>query len=149
MMVFDEVRRLKIENLTPFVKHIEVSFKIINKGEVREIVSKRSGEMHNLCDITVADSTGAIILTLWDNDIDLVEEGKDYILSNGYVNVFRNSMRLSKGKYGVLSSSDEPIEEVNTFNNLSDRYVERPRSRRRYSRYRSSERNRYYNRRGW
>ena len=111
-MAFDELNVLKIEELTAFTKRVQVSFKIVSKGEIREITSRRSGETHNLCDIQVADSTGAIILTLWDNDIDLVEEGKDYTLSNGYVNVFQNSMRLSKGKYGELADAEEEIEEV-------------------------------------
>ncbi|MFX0061238.1 MAG: single-stranded DNA-binding protein [Candidatus Hermodarchaeota archaeon] len=132
-MSFDELNVLKIEELTAFTKRVQVSFKIVNKGEVREITSRRSGETHNLCDIQVADSTGSIILTLWDNDIDLVEEGKDYTLSNGYVNVFQNSMRLSKGKYGDLSDAEEEIEEVNTENNLSDQHIESQRPSRRYN----------------
>ncbi|MFX1535629.1 MAG: single-stranded DNA-binding protein [Promethearchaeota archaeon] len=159
MSFSEEVNELKIEELTPFAKRIQVSFKIINKGEIREITSKRSGETHEICDIQVADSTGSIILTLWNNDIEMVEESKDYTLSNGYVNVFQNSMRLSKGKYGVISEAEEEIEEVNTENNLSDKHIEVQRPRRRYNSYgdrggrdsygRSSYRDRDRGRRGW
>ncbi len=127
---------LKIEELTPFAKQIKVSFKVINKGESREITSKRSGETHVLSDIKVADATGSIILTLWDDDIDRVEEDKVYTLSNGYVNVFQNSMRLSKGKFGEILDSDETIDEVNLENDISEKHVDapRPRRRRRYNR---------------
>ncbi|MFX1255331.1 MAG: single-stranded DNA-binding protein [Promethearchaeota archaeon] len=135
MSFSEEVSELKIEELTPFAKRIQVSFKIISKGEIREITSKRSGETHEICDIQVADSTGSIVLTLWNNDIEMVEESKDYTLSNGYVNVFQNSMRLSKGKYGVLSEAEEAIDEVNTENNLSEKYIEVQRPRRRYDSY--------------
>ncbi|MFX0093719.1 MAG: hypothetical protein ACFFBD_18350 [Candidatus Hodarchaeota archaeon] len=131
-MAFDGINILKIDELTAFAKRVQVSFKVMNKGELREITSRRSGETHNLCDIEVADSTGSIILTLWDDDIDLVEEGKDYTLSNGYVNVFHNSMRLSKGKYGELSDAEEAIEDTKTDNNLSDRHTEVQRPYRRY-----------------
>ncbi|MFX0092573.1 MAG: hypothetical protein ACFFBD_12490 [Candidatus Hodarchaeota archaeon] len=145
-MAVDEVKKLKIEDLTPFVKHIEVYFQVISKEEPRDIFSRRSNETHRLCEVTVADSTGAIILSLWDNDIDLVEEEETYTLSNGYVVVHRNSMRLSKGKFGVLLPSDENIEHVDTFNNLSDRFVEgRQRSRHNTYQYGSnhSRRDRY------
>ncbi|MFX0071364.1 MAG: hypothetical protein ACFFAO_09775 [Candidatus Hermodarchaeota archaeon] len=131
-MMTDEIETKKktIEELNPFDKQIDVTFKIINKGEITAITSKRTGETHNLCNITVADTTGAITLTLWSNDIDLVEEDKVYVLSNGYVNVHRNSMRLSKGKYGLITSSDEEIDEVDLSNNLSDKFVEGRRRRR-------------------
>ncbi|MHA1167551.1 MAG: single-stranded DNA-binding protein [Candidatus Hodarchaeales archaeon] len=127
-----EQNKMKIDELTAYAKRIEVVFKVIGKGEIREITSKKTGESHNLCDIQVGDSTGNIILTLWDADIDLISEDNVYVLSNGYVNVFQNSMRLSKGKYGILKESDEDIDEVNLENNISDKYVESSRPRRSY-----------------
>ena len=132
---------MKIEDLKPFDKGIEVIFKIVEKGKPRVILSRRSGEIHSVCDITVADSTGAILLTLWNNDIGLVEEGKDYTLLNGYVKVFQNSLRLNKGKYGIISEAEDSIDEVNTENNLSDKFVEEQRQHR-YNNYGDS----YYRR---
>ncbi|MFX1537609.1 MAG: hypothetical protein ACFFDI_25690 [Promethearchaeota archaeon] len=156
-MSFYEFKQMKIEDIEPFDKGIEVVFKIVEKGKTRAILSRRSGEINNVCDITVADSTGAILLTLWNNDIGLVEEGKDYTLLNGYVKVFRNSMRLNKGKYGIISEAEETIDEVNTENNLSDIFVE-TRRQHRYNRYRYNNyddsyyrrsKNHYYNRNEW
>ncbi|MFX1536324.1 MAG: hypothetical protein ACFFDI_19070 [Promethearchaeota archaeon] len=148
-MTFNETRKMQIEDLNPFDRYIEVNFKIISKGEIQEITSKRSGETHSLCNITVADSTAAITLTLWEDDIELVEEDKVYTLSNGYVNVHRNSMRLSKGKYGTISPSDATIDEVNIEDNLSERYVEGRRRRtyrNNYNQYGPYSRNRRYER---
>ncbi|MFX1250053.1 MAG: single-stranded DNA-binding protein [Promethearchaeota archaeon] len=156
-MSFYAFKEMKIEDLKPFDKGIEVVFKIVEKGKPREILSRRSGEIHNVCNITVADSTGAILLTLWNNDIGLVEERKNYRLLNGYIKVFRNSMRLNKGKYGIISEAEEPIDEVNTENNLSDKFVEERRQHR-YNRYRYNNygdsyyrrsKNHYRNRNEW
>ena len=61
----------------------------------------------------------------------MVEEEKIYTLTNGYVNVFQNSMRLSKGKFGEIIESDMAIEGINTENNLSEKNVEVQRPRRR------------------
>jgi len=56
-------------------------------------------------------------------------------IKNGYITVFRDSMRLSIGRYGSIEDSNKTIEEVNEENNISERKVERPRSyRRRFSR---------------
>lgn len=127
-----EVTTLKIEELKPYQKRIQVSFNVQSKGEIREISSKRTGESHNLCDLQVADSTASIILTLWDDDIDKLTEGQSYTLTNGYVNVYQRSMRLAKGKFGELTESEEAIEEINTENNKSEEEIleQRPHRRR-------------------
>lgn len=127
-----EVTTLKIEELKPYQKRIQVSFNVQSKGEIREISSKRTGETHNLCDLQVADSTASIILTLWDDDIEKLTEGQTYVLTNGYVNVFQRSMRLAKGKFGELTDAEEAIEELNTEKNKSEEEVmeQRPQRRR-------------------
>ncbi|MFW9915078.1 MAG: single-stranded DNA-binding protein [Candidatus Thorarchaeota archaeon] len=108
-----------IAELQPYDKRIDVVFKVVSKGETREVTSRRSGETHTVCDITVGDSTGSIILTLWDTDIDAVTEESCYKIANGYINIFGSSMRLAKGKYGELQDTDETIDEVNLENDRS------------------------------
>jgi replication factor A1 len=108
-----------IAELQPYDKRIDVVFKVISKGETREVTSRRSGETHTVCDITVGDSTGSIILTLWDADIDAVTEENCYKIANGYINIFGSSMRLAKGKYGELQDTDEAIDDVNLENDRS------------------------------
>ncbi|MHA2272278.1 MAG: single-stranded DNA-binding protein [Candidatus Hodarchaeales archaeon] len=108
-----------IAELQPYDKRIDVIFKVISKGETREVTSRRSGETHTVCDITVADATGSIILTLWDADIDAVTEDSCYKIANGYINIFGSSMRLAKGKYGELQDTDEAIDDANLDNDRS------------------------------
>ncbi len=125
-MDFSDETEVKIGDLTTNSKRVNVRFKVINKGEPREVTS-RDGSTHRVADTLAADETGSILMSLWDDSIDAVEVESTYKLSNGYVTVFRDSMRLSVGKYGHLEASDPPIEKVNEENALSDRFVERPR----------------------
>ncbi|MHA2032798.1 MAG: hypothetical protein ACXAD7_28230, partial [Candidatus Kariarchaeaceae archaeon] len=92
-------------------------------------ITNKSGETHRVCDFSVADETGKITITLWNEDIDLLEIEKVYKLSNGFANVFRNSLRLSKGKYGALAEDSTVFDEVNTENDRSSEHVEDPRRR--------------------
>ncbi len=115
---------VKIETLQPYAKSVNVKAKVINIGEVR-VVSM--GE-RRVADVLVADETGCILMTLWDDDIKNYAEGDIVKITNGYVSVFRGSMRLSAGKYGTAEKIEEDIAEVNTENNLSDREVEERRS---------------------
>lgn len=123
-----------IAELEPYDKRIDVTFKIVSKGETREIVNRRSQETHTVCDITVADPTASIILTLWNEDIDAVTIDSTYKIKNGYINIFNNSMRLAKGKYGELENADEEITDVNLDTNRSDEEHQRRYRERRYDR---------------
>ena len=124
----NETHDVKIEDVKPLEKRLNVVFKVNNREEEREINS-RSGETHRVCDLSVADETGSIILTLWNEDIDAVEDGKVYKLSNGFANIFNNSLRLSKGKYGEIAEDSTVFDEVNEDNNRSAEHVEDPRRR--------------------
>jgi replication factor A1 len=72
----------------------------------------------------VADETGSVLLTLWNETIDEVNEEDAYEVRNGYVTLFRGSMRLNIGRYGSLTASEEVIDETNVENNMSDRQYE-------------------------
>ncbi|MFX1512744.1 MAG: single-stranded DNA-binding protein [Promethearchaeota archaeon] len=123
---------LKIRQLEPLNRNINVTFKVIEKGERRDVTSRNTGEEHTVCDTLVADESGAIILSLWDDDIELCQENNIYELANGYVNVYRGSLRLSRGKNGTISESSDTIDEVNLDNNRSDEVHEMPRRHRSY-----------------
>ncbi|MEM0085264.1 MAG: hypothetical protein QW743_03990 [Candidatus Methanomethylicia archaeon] len=106
----------KIEQLKPNTRSVNLLVKVVSKGEPRTV----SGGAHRVADILVGDETGAIYLTLWDDAIDRVNEGVTIMIRNGFVSLFRGSMRLNVGRYGsfeVLSKAPEI--EVNTENNLS------------------------------
>ncbi|MHA2366284.1 MAG: hypothetical protein ACXAC7_20175 [Candidatus Hodarchaeales archaeon] len=125
---------VKISALEPYQNRFKVIFKIIEKTEPQEVANRNNPEeKHRLSDITVADDTGSIILTAWDDDIELLELGKYFALTNGYVNVYRDSMRLSSRKSGSFESVEVEFENLNLENKRSEEVHEQRRHRRKSS----------------
>ncbi len=117
----------QVSELRPRMKSVNISFKVVEKGEAREVTSRRDGETHRVLDATVGDSTGIVLLSLWDDSIDTVEVDKTYRLENGYTSLFQGHLRLNIGRYGKIEEAETPIEEVDTENDLSAQEHERPR----------------------
>ena len=132
----EQLNVMKISELSPFDRKLHVVFVVVEKNESRSIVSRKTNEEHQLADITVGDDTGIVTCTLWDETIDRVEEGKTYVLKNGYVNVFQGQMRLALGKWGSIEDTEEEIslDSVNSDNDRSKEQHEDRRRRRSYSR---------------
>jgi replication factor A1 len=134
---------VKVETLTPRSREVNTIVKVVSKSEARSV----SQDAHKVVDAMVGDETGSIILTLWDDTIEQVEEGATISVTNGYVNLFRGNMRLNIGRYGKLDILEEtPIEDVNVENNLSEKRYEQERRNRRQD-YSRSYRPRYGGRR--
>jgi replication factor A1 len=115
---------VKVSDLQPYSKQVNTTVKIVQKGEARETVSRQDGTTHRVLDALVGDETGAIYMTLWDDNIDKVNEGDSVTVKNGYVRPFKGSMRLNIGRYGSLEQAETALGDVNTQNNLSDKTVE-------------------------
>lgn len=116
---------VKVGELTPASKAVNVKAKVVSKTDVRSIASGRDGTPHTVCDALIGDETGCIYLTLWDDNINKVKEGETINIGNGYVSLFRGSMRLNVGRYGTLEVAKEALTcEVNTENNLSSKVYE-------------------------
>jgi replication factor A1 len=128
----------KIEQLKPNTRSVNLMVKVASKGEPRMV----SGGAHRVADILVGDETGAIYLTLWDDAIDRVDEGMVIKIKNGFVSLFRGSMRLNVGRYGSFETVENaPEMNVNTENNLSlVQYEQEERRESRFSRGRSGPR---------
>ena len=126
----EEKEFFKINNLNTYSRGVNTIVKVIKQNEVREVTTRNDSSLHRVTEVLVADDTGSIYLTLWDESIDEIEPNMVIQINNAYVNVFRGSMRLNIGRYGTYEILDEdPFEEVNEENNLSSRLVEDPRRR--------------------
>ncbi len=124
----EEKEFYKINNLNTYSRGINTIVKVIRQNEVREVTTRNDSSLHRVTEVLVADDTGSIYLTLWDESIDEIQPNIVIQINNAYVNVFRGSMRLNIGRYGTYEILDEdPFEEVNEENNLSSRLVEDPR----------------------
>ncbi len=119
---------VKVSELTPNSKEVNVIVKVANKGQTRDVTSGRDYSIHKVADALVGDETGSVYLTLWDDNVTKVNEGDTISIKNGYINLFRGSMRLNIGRHGTLEpAAESPIGEVNTENNLSSKQYEQER----------------------
>ena len=120
--------RVKVGNLNPRSRRVNLTAKIVSTNPLREVVSQRDGSAHKVGEFLVGDETGVVLLTLWDADIEKVKEGDTVEIGNGYITLFRGQMRLNIGKFGTLEISKTSIENVNQENNLSEKTYEQERS---------------------
>ena len=119
---------VKIGELTPNSKAVNVIAKVVSKGEVRSTTSGRDYTAHRVVDVLVGDESGCVYLNLWDDNIDKAKEGDILKIKNGYVTLFRGSIRLNIGRYGSFEVVTGPIiKEVNTENNVSSKQYEQER----------------------
>ncbi len=97
-------------------KNVNIKVKIVRKDVPRTVKgSLRVGTF------LVGDSTGCILLTLWNEDLDLFSTDDVIEITNGYVSMFQDVIQLNKGKFGQIKKIDEDFK-VNQENNLSSDY---------------------------
>lgn len=119
---------VKVGELSPSSRAVNVKAKVVSKSEIREIAAGRDGSPHRVCDALVGDETGCVYLTLWDDNITKINEGDTIAVGNGYVTLFKGNMRLNVGRYGTLEVAKEALAgEVNTENNMSSKVYEQER----------------------
>ncbi len=123
-----EGEMIKVGDLTSYSRRVYTVVKVISKTEVREVTSRKDMSTHRVAEALVADETGSVYLTLWDDVLDAIEEDTILNIKDAYINLFRGSMRLNLGRYGSYEVLDEaPFEDVNLDNNLSSKVFEQPR----------------------
>jgi replication factor A1 len=133
---------MAVSDLGPRSRKVNVKVKVVEVNDPREVTSRRDGTVNRVTEALVGDDTGVVYLTLWNDDIDRVSVDSILKISNGYCNVFKNSLRLNIGRYGSFEEIEEDIT-ANTENNLSDRFFEQPPRFRRDSRPRGGGGGRY------
>jgi replication factor A1 len=116
---------VKVGDLTQYSRSVNTVVKVISKTEPRDVTSRADQSAHKVCEALVADETGSVYMTLWDEKIDELVDDSVIRITNGYINLFRGSMRLNLGRYGSYEVLEEaPFEDVNLDNNLSSKVFE-------------------------
>ena len=84
---------------------VNIEAEVIGKGDPRT-VNLKSGGTIDVCDaiITNGEKTedDQMTLTLWGDDIKLVNVGNKVVITNGYTNEFKGTVSLTKGKFGKM-----------------------------------------------
>ena len=94
-----------IKELQDGMKRVSVQGKVVEKGDPREVRSRFKDETYRIVDAVVADESGSIKLTLWNEQIDQVNVGDNIKIDNGYVTSFKSEKQLNVGKFGKLTVS--------------------------------------------
>ena len=123
----EEAIEATISELKPGMISVNITFKVMFTSVIRKVESRRDGETYTVLDATVADSTAKIMMPIWNEAIEKIEEGATYRLLNGYTGLFRGNLRLQLGKFGSIATAEEPIEEVNLDLDMSAEEHESPR----------------------
>jgi len=93
---------MKISELKPGMKRVELQGRITEIGEVREVMTK-FGEPGRVATAVLEDDSGTIKLSLWNETIDTVSVNSTVKIENGYVTSFRGETQLNVGRYGRIS----------------------------------------------
>jgi len=93
---------MKINELKPGMKRVELQGRITEIGEVREVMTK-FGEPGRVATAILEDDSGTIKLSLWNETIDTVSVNNTVKIENGYVTSFRGETQLNVGRYGKLT----------------------------------------------
>ena len=92
-----------IKDLQDGMKRISVEAKVVDKGDPREVKSRFKDETYRIVDAVVADESGSVKLTLWNEQIDQINVGDNIKIENGYVTSFKSEIQLNVGKFGILT----------------------------------------------
>ena len=94
---------MKIKDLRNGMKRVSIEAKVIEKSDPREVLSRFKDETYKVATAIIADETGTIKLTLWNEQISQVNINDTVKVENGYVTSFRGEIQLNIGKYGNLT----------------------------------------------
>ncbi len=110
-----ENEKLKIEELLPGMRKVNISGKIISLSPVRTFKTQK-GEEGKVLNLVLADQTSNIKVVLWDtNHISLIEKGD--IREGDSVDISNGSMRENEmhlGSFSEFKKSSEEFDEVRT-----------------------------------
>jgi len=94
---------LKINELRDRMKNVVVQGKVTEKSDPREVMSRFKDETYKVATAIVADESGSIKMTLWNDQITQVNVGDTVKVENGYVSSFRGEIQLNVDRYGKLA----------------------------------------------
>jgi len=91
---------MKINEIKRGMSNISLEAKVIDISEVREVMT-RFGR-RNVADATLEDETGEITLTLWQDQIKMVNVGNKLNITGAFATEFREKLQLSIPRSGKL-----------------------------------------------
>lgn len=76
------------------------SIEVVEKSDVREF--SRFGKLGRVCTCKIKDDSGEMDLTLWNDEVDTINQGDKLKLTDGWCKEWNGRMQASTGKNGKL-----------------------------------------------
>jgi len=102
---------MEIKDLQSNQGNIDLVLTVIEKGDARTF--EKFGKQGRVCSIKAKDDSGEIKMTLWNEDVDKVNQGDKIHLKNGWCSEYQGEKQISSGKFGeieVLEKDDSQPE---------------------------------------
>jgi len=96
-------KMVNISELKVGMNNINLRAKVEELAEPREVMTK-FGSVTKLVEATLKDDTGSIKLTLWGNQSEGIEAGKEVEIANGFTKEFRDELQLGIGRGGSIKA---------------------------------------------
>ncbi len=103
---------MEIKELHARQGNVEITAEVVEKSPAREF--DKSGNKGRVCKAKIKDSSGTVVLTLWNEECDSVNVGDKIKISNGYVGEWQGELQLSAGKFGKIEVVSKAPEKVYT-----------------------------------
>lgn len=85
------------------MKRVSIQARVAEKSDPREVTSRFGDQKYRVASATISDETGTVKLTLWNDQIEMVNINDTVRVENGYVTSFRGEIQLNVGKFGTLT----------------------------------------------
>jgi len=92
---------MKVKDLRANNSVDSIELEIVSKGESKAFSTARGSG--SLCNCAGKDETGEIKITLWNEQINQVEEGNKIRIDNGWVSEYKGEKQLSTGRQGTIT----------------------------------------------
>lgn len=81
--------------------------------------ARPGGKPQRIAECTVGDTSGIILFTARNEQVDLMTQGRYVILRNAKIDMFKGSMRLAVNQWGKIEPTEGESFDCKTDNNLS------------------------------
>ncbi|XP_074595171.1 SOSS complex subunit B2 [Brevipalpus obovatus] len=91
-----------VRDLKPGLKNINIQFIVLEIGN-----TSMTKDGHRVRTFKVADKTGSINLSVWDEPGNLIQPGDICKITKGYASIWKGSLTLYSGKGGEIQKVSE------------------------------------------
>ncbi|XP_046326472.1 SOSS complex subunit B2-like [Haliotis cracherodii] len=110
-----DIQYVNIKDIRPGLKNINVMFIVLEMGK-----PTRTKDGHDVRSCKVADKSGSINVSIWDEAGDLLQSGDICRLTKGYASLWKGCLTVYTGKNGIIAKIGEFCLQFSELPNMSE-----------------------------